>query len=307
MIKAGVLLKGTPLRNIVMRQKNDIALAATSARNYNRHWRDRKLSWTDIGKIKYLFDGAVEYMDEVTLAYTIGHFNKLRTALGFKQDSELTELIERSEAFRIVRNKVTHRIEAFMSPMVGDRFVPAENQEIEEPAIPYAIFYCKANALANDNDRDKISENQQQHRHGINMHVLLAGNVPKFHITPKDDALQRIYRGLLSIRNSYMDKRYFGEFIYHYMRKYKVGKDEADRALNIYIDGKLVGHMARRVGIENWPSEAILKWLDYYIGAKQLEKVVTDAHQTWERHLEGSLKEYASDLIKIINSKKDEI
>ena len=48
-----------------MRHKNDIALAATSARSYNRHWRARKLSWNDIGKIKYLFDGAEEYMDEV--------------------------------------------------------------------------------------------------------------------------------------------------------------------------------------------------------------------------------------------------
>ena len=285
-----------------MRHKNDIALAATSARSYNRHWRAKKLSWTDIGKIKYLFDGAIEYMDEVTLAYTSGHFNKLRTALGFKQDSELTELIERSEAFRIVRNKATHRMEAFMSPLVGDRFVPAESQEIEEPAIPYDIFYCKANALANDNDRDKLSENQRLHQHGIDMHVLLAGNVPKFHITPEDDALQRLYNELFSIRrNDRLNQRYFAEFIYHYMRRYKVGQDVADSVLDIYIDAKLVGHMARRVGIENWPREAILKWLDYYFGAKQMEKVLTDAHQTWLRHREGTLKEYASDMIKQIN------
>ena len=289
-----------------MRDKNDIALAATSARSYNRHWRAKKLSWTDIGKIKYLFDGAVEYMDEVTLAYTQEHFNRLRKALGYKQDSELTELIERSEAFRIVRDKDTRRMEAFMSPFVGDRYVPTSSQVIEEPAIPYDIFYCKANALANDNDRDGISENQRQHRNGIDMHVLLAGNVPKFHITPEDDALLRVYNGLLIIRcNNHLNQRYFGEFLYHYMRKYKVDKDKADLVLDIYISGKLVGHMARRVGIENWPGEAILKWLDYYFGAKQLEKVVTDAHQTWERHLEGSLKEYASDLVKAIKDKKN--
>ena len=290
-----------------MRHKNDIALAATSARSYNRYWRARKLSWTDIGKIKYLFDGAIEYMDEVTLAYTSNHFNKLRAALGFKQDSELTELIERAEAFRIVRNKETRRMEAFMSPLVGDRFVPAESLEIEEPSIPYDIFSCKADALANDNDRDRISENQRQHRNGIDMHVLLAGNVPKFHITPDDDALRRIYRGLLSIRcNDYMNQRYFGEFIHHYMRQYKVDKDMADRVLNIYIDGKLAGHMARRVGIANWPQQAILKWLDYYFGAKQLPMVLTDAHQTWERHLEGSLKESATDMIKRIDSNKND-
>ena len=47
-----------------MRHKNDIALAATTARSYNRHWRAKKLSWADIGKIKYLFDGAYEYMDD---------------------------------------------------------------------------------------------------------------------------------------------------------------------------------------------------------------------------------------------------
>ena len=154
----GVPIEGTPHINIIMRNKNDIALAATSARNYNRHWRARKLSWTDIGKIKYLFDGAVEYMDEVTLAYTSSQFNKLRKALGFKQDSELSELIERSEAFRIVRNKETHRMEAFMSPFVGDRFVPTKSQEIEEPAMPYDIFYCKANALANDNIADNFEQ-----------------------------------------------------------------------------------------------------------------------------------------------------
>ena len=289
-----------------MRHKNDIALAATSARSYNRHWRAKKLSWTDIGKIKYLFDGAVEYMDEVTLAYTQVHFNQLRKALGYKQDSELTELIERSEAFRIVRDKDTRRMEAFMSPFVGDRYVPTSSQVIEEPAIPYDIFYCKANALANDNDCDKISENQRQHRNGINMHVLLSGNVPKFHITPEDDALLRVYNGLDIIRcNDHLNQRYFGEFLYHYMRKYKVDKDMAELVLDIYINGKLAGHMARRVGIENWPREAILKWLDYYFGAKQLEKVVTDARQTWERYLEGSLKEYASDLVNAIKDKKN--
>lgn len=289
-----------------MKHKDDIALAATSARSYNRHWRARKLSWTDIGKIRYLFDGAIEYMDEVTLAYTREHFNQLRKALGYKQDSELTELIERSEAFRIVRNSETRQMEAFISPFVGDRYVPTSSQVIEEPAIPYDIFYCKANALANDNDHDKISENQRQHRNGIDMHVLLAGNVPKFHITPEDDALLRIYNGLLSIRcNEYMNRRYFGEFLYHYMRKYKVDADKAGRVLNIYINGKLAGHMARRVGIENWPREAILKWLDYYFGANQLEKVMTDAHQTWERHVEGSLKEYASDMVKALNNKQN--
>ena len=111
-----------------MRHKNDIAIAATSARSYNRHWRAKKLSWTDIGKIKYLFDGAIEFMDEVTLTYTRDHFNQLRKALGFKQDSELTELIERSEAFRIVRDKETQQMEAFMSPLVGDCFVLLRGQ-----------------------------------------------------------------------------------------------------------------------------------------------------------------------------------
>ena len=185
-----------------MRSKNDIALAATSARRYNRHWRAHKLSWTEIGKIKYLFDGAIEYMDEVTLAYTQVHFNQLCKALGFKQDSELSELVERSEAFRIVRDKETKQMQAFISPLVGDRFVLLPNQEIVEPAFPYELFECKANALANSNDRDKISENQRLHKNGINMKVLLAGNVPKFHVKPKDEAYTRIYKGLMGALNN---------------------------------------------------------------------------------------------------------
>ena len=165
------------------------------------------------------------------------------------------------------------------------------------------MSYCKANALANDNDRDKISENQRQHRNGIDMHVLLAGNVPKFHITPNMDALKRIYKGLSDIRaDADMNDRYFGEFIRHYRKQYKVAWDEAYMVLDIYIDAKLALHMARRVGIENWPREAILKWLDYYFGAKQLDKVLTDAHQTWQRHKEGSLKEYALNMLVLASS-----
>lgn len=270
-----------------MRQKNDIAISATSARSYNRHWRANKLSWTAIGKIKYLYDGAIEYMDDVTLAYTHEHFNKLRTALGFKQDSELTELIEQSEAFRIVRNKETRQVVAFMSPLVRDRYVPTENQEIEEPPIPYGIFYCKANALANDNDRDKISENQRQHRSGIDMHVLLAGNVPKFHVECDIDAFNRVFdimHHLLGQKDLF--NRYFGECVFHYRLKYKVTDMQAVDAVCYFIDDKLIGHMSRRVGIENWPLEAILKWIDYYFGAKRLAQVVTEVHENWQRRKE---------------------
>ena len=275
----------------MMKHKNDIALAATSARSYNRHWRAKKLSWTDIGKIKYLFDGAIEYMDEVTLAYTREHFNRLRKALGFKQDSELSELIERSEAFRIVRNKETRQMEAFMSPLVGDRYVPADSQEIEEPAIAYDIFFCKANALANDNDRDKISENQRLHRNGIDMHVLLAGNVPKFHVTASAEAIIRVHDLLVDVfADENLYRRYLGEFIYHYMRKYKTDKYQTEEVLSVYFEEKLTGHMARRVGIENWPKEAILKWLGYYFGIKQLPKVITEAHEVWLRYIEDSGK-----------------
>ncbi len=272
-----------------MRHKNDIALAATSARSYNRHWRAKKLSWTAIGKIKYLFDGAVEYMDEVTLAYTSEHFNKLRTALGFKQDSELTELIEQSEAFRIVRDKDTHQVVAFMSPLVRDRFVPSPHQEIEEPAIPYDIFFCKANALANDNDRDKISENQRQHRNGIDMHVLLAGNVPKFHVTPSEEAAKRIREGLMAlVCDNDLRGKYFGEFLYHYSRKYNLSVDDATVALHLYIENYLIKHMSSRVGIENWPEEAIFTWLNYIFGAKQLPNVITRAREIYLNEFYGT-------------------
>ena len=270
-----------------MRHKNDIALAATSARSYNRHWRAKKLSWADIGKIKYLFDGAYEYMDDVTLAYRKEQFNELRKALGFKQDSELTALIERSEAFRIVRNKETKKIETFMSPFVGDRYVLTDSQEIEEPAIPYELFDCKANALANNNDRDKISENQRHHQKGINMKMLLAGNVPQFHVKPSEEAYKRIHDGLMKILgDDWLREKYYGEFLYAYMKKYKVDYIVAYEILSTYIDEKLARHMACRVGIENWPSEAITKWVQNYFSAKKLPFVITEADQVHNRYIE---------------------
>ena len=275
-----------------MRHKNDIALAATTARSYNRHWRAKKLSWTEIGKIKYLFDGAYEYMDDVTLAYRQEQFNELRKALGFKQDSELTALIERSEAFRIVRNKESKKMEAFMSPFVGDRYVLTDSQEIEEPAIPYELFDCKANALANNNDRDKISENQRHHKNGINMKMLLAGNVPQFHVKPSEEAYKRIHDGL---RKIFMDDslraRYYGEFLYAYMKKYNVDYTVAYEVLNTYIDEKLTRHMACRVGIENWPGEAIVKWIQNYFSARKLPFVITEANQVYSRYIEKLSKQ----------------
>jgi len=265
-----------------MRHKNDIVMAATSARSYNRRWRANKLTWSEIGKIKYLFDGAYEYMDDVTLAYTHMYFNKLRKALGFKQDSELSELVEKAGAFRIVRNKETNQLEAFMSPLVGDRFTPTENQVIEEPVIPYEIFDCKANAFANDNDRDKISENQRQHKNGINMHVLLAGNVPKFHVEASEEAVNRITEIIDHILDDIALYRfYLGECVFQYCQKYEVSQTEACGVLNYFVRHKLLGHMSRRVGIENWPLDAILEWLRYYFGAKRLPQVITEVHEEW--------------------------
>ena len=251
-----------------MRHKNDIALAATTARSYNRHWRAKKLSWTEIGKIKYLFDGAYEYMDDVTLAYRKEQFNELRKALGFKQDSELTALIERSEAFRIVRDKETGKMVAFLSPFVGDRYVLTDSQEIED-------------------DHDKISENQRHHKNGINMKVLLAGNVPQFHIRPSEEAYKRIHDGLMKILgDDWLRAKYYGDFLYAYMKKYDVNYTVAYEVLNTYIDEKLARHMACRVGIENWPGEAIVKWVQNYFSAKKLPFVITEADQVYKRYIE---------------------
>ena len=270
-----------------MRQKEDISLAATTARSYDRHWRAKRLSWNAIGKIRYLFDGAVEYMDPVTLAYPQEQFNKLRTALGFKQDSELTELVMQADAFRIVRNKDTGQMMAFMTPLVPDRFVPSPSQEIVEPAIESRVFYCKANALANDNDRDKISENLRIHKNSINMKMLLAGNVPKFHITPNAEALQRVTSCLQKAFTDPRERRlYFGEFMYHFARKYYADELTVMKVLSFYIGHRLIKHMACRVGIENWPADTIKTWLRNYFGAKKLEYVLTDAKQTWDKFSE---------------------
>ena len=169
-------------------QKEDIALAATGARSYERHWRVRKLSWNAIGKLWYLLYGAIEYMDEVTLCYPQEKFNKLRTALGFKQDSELVALVETAESFRIIRNKDTGEMMAFLTPMVPSRFVLSESQVAEE-------------------------------------------------------------------------------------------------ALRIYIERELIGHMSRRVGIENWPSEAIQTWLRNIFGVKRLDYLMTAVKQTWDKYV----------------------
>ena len=56
--------------------------------------------------------------------------------------------------------------------------------------------------------------------------------------------------------------------------------------LSTYIDEKLARHMACRVGIENWPGEAITKWVQNYFNAKKLPFVITEANQVHNRYVE---------------------
>ena len=75
------------------------------------------------------------------------------------------------------------------------------------------------------------------------MRVLLAGNVPKFHVTPSEEAISRISEGLYKIySNPTYRKAYFGEFLYHYARKYKVIDWTAEEALGIYLEKHLTKH-----------------------------------------------------------------
>ena len=46
--------------------------------------------------------------------------------------------------------------------------------------------------------------------------------------------------------------------MFHYRMKYNT---EPYFALQVLIRERLIPHMASRVGIENWPKEAILKWI----------------------------------------------
>lgn len=281
-------MRGHTAKRILMKmQKEDIALGATGARSYERRWRAKKLSWNAIGKLWYLLYGAFEYMDEVTLCYPQEKFNKLRTALGFKQDSELVELVESADAFRIVRNKETGEMVAFMTPIVPDRFVAAANQEIVEPKTDSEVFYCKANALANGNDRDKIAENLHVHKNSINMKMLLAGNVPMFHTMPNEEAINRMKNGFNKMFGTpELRKIYFGEFLYHYQRKYHVGEIRSEEVLACYLVNHLTRHMACRVGIENWPGEAIAQWVKNYFGPRKLEFVITEAHDLFHKNLQ---------------------
>ena len=221
-------------------------------------------------------------MDPVTLAYPKEQFNKLRMALGFKQEAELTTLVEKAEAFRIVRHKQTGEMMAFMTPLVPDRFQPTDSQEIVEPKIESEVFYCKADAMTDKNGHDKIAENLRIHKNGINMKMLLAGNVPKFHATPNKEAQQRIRNILQTLFDTpELRHQYFYEFLYHYRRKYRVDERTAYEVLVRYLINRVINHMASRVGIANWQDEAITQWLKNYFGAKKLEYVITDANEIW--------------------------
>ena len=70
------------------------------------------------------------------------------------------------------------------------------------------------------------------------------------------------------------------------MKKYDVNYTVAYEVLNTYIDEKLARHMACRVGIENWPGEAIVKWVQNYFSAKKLPFVITEADQVHNRYIE---------------------
>ena len=49
--------------------------------------------------------------------------------------------------------------------------------------------------------------------------------------------------------------------------------------------------MAFRVGIENWPGEAIVKWIQKYFSARKLPFVITEANQVYSRYIEKLSKQ----------------
>ena len=91
--------------------------------------------------------------------------------------------------------------------------------------------------------------------------------------------------------NDWLRGKYYGEFLYAYMKKYDVDDTVAYAVLSTYIDEKLARHMACRVGIENWPGEAIAKWVQNYFGAKKLPFVITEADQVHSRYIEKLIKQ----------------
>lgn len=265
-----------------MVQKEEIALAASGARAYNKRWRQKKLSWSEIGKVKYLLEGDLDYMNEETLAYTRDKFNKLRTLLGFKQDSELIDLVVKSGAFRIVRNKETQQVIAFMTPLVPDRFNVPEGQVLTEPEINNGVFDCKVNAIANSNDHDKISDNLRIHKRGVKVKVLLAGNVPQFHKTASEVAINRLRSFFNCIHlDPFQYRHYYGNFLYHLERKYGVNESTARDILDCFIKNYLLDHFSRRVGIENAPEDSLERWLANYFGPKRIEHALDQAWDTW--------------------------
>ena len=70
------------------------------------------------------------------------------------------------------------------------------------------------------------------------------------------------------------------------MKKYQRDYTVAYEVLSTYIDEKLARHMACRVGIENWPGEAISKWVYNYFSAKKLPFVITEAEQVYNRYID---------------------
>lgn len=81
------------------------------------------------------------------------------------------------------------------------------------------------------------------------------------------------------------------EFVFHYIAKYKTGYGLTLNVLEVYLEEYLVRHMASRVGIENWESEAVTKWLRYYFGAKKLPYVITHAKQVYDNYLQKMAKQ----------------
>lgn len=69
------------------------------------------------------------------------------------------------------------------------------------------------------------------------------------------------------------------------MRKYSVSGEKAREILRLFISDHLIKHMACRVGIENWPSEAITTWIRNYFGAKQLPHIITQAYENWMNYM----------------------
>jgi hypothetical protein len=233
----------------------DYSIKASKLKTLIRSWHAKGINSGDAMKLMTLYLGVEEFLDPQTNIYPKKMFNKIRKANGYRSIPTLMEMVQKSESFQLITNKLGEII-AFCSPLICDIESVADGD--------YFVANGDSNYLNNFDVPIKgtSTTTYKNKREGHGKMPFPELDEKLFLQQPQPAAVKRVkeyfyYLAYDPERTNRLLQPLINE-IYHLCKEDQFLMAEV---INAYLEDRVEPVFRRRKGIENWSESQIDGWL----------------------------------------------